>query len=1196
MKKIRKPISVLLTFVMLFSVFASISITSASAVTPLGCVKQNDDQWKNYIYGTGSLYNTGCGIFSLVNAVGYLTGQRMSVTEAAEWAHSINAFNVTGAEGTYRTVLYPRVEEKYGEQYGFTVDCSTGTGYWEGSASITLKNHLSNGGVAIGHVPGHFIAVVGYNSANNTFHVYDSYATSGRGTNTNGGDVWVTQARFATGQLCLDWFCLLSSTGDTSKPNAPVTRYPTGDYMTSSYLNMHSIASASGDILTTIPSGTRVPVTKISGEWGYTTYNGKSGYIRLSYSSRVGDLTSSALYTVGVYKTTGNLNMRSSASTAGSVLQVIPKGTSLNITSISGNWGYTTYNGKSGYVYLFYATRTGDLPYTIGVYQLTGNLNMRDAPSASGNIVATLSNGTIVAVTKVTDGWGYINYNGKSGYINLSYASYKSDLTGVYQISGGLNVRDIPSADGKIVTTLSDGATVNVTKVANNGWGYITYNGKSGYINLSYVTRIGDLPTAPYPVGIYKTTGYVNMRATGSVSGTLVDAIPIDTIVFVTYVTETGWGLTSYNGNEGYFNLYYAKHIGELPASADCTPGIYTNKTDINMRSCSSYTSDSVAIIPANSSFVVTKVSSGWGYTEYNGNVGWVNLGYATYVGALEDSPGTKPEYPEGWENVESIKVIKLPSAKFAAGTEYDLNYCLNGMEVEVTYYDGSKESYTCERFDEFSSKFNVSADCIKHNMFLIPDSGENEITVSYGKKSTRFSVTGLAVEKIEIISPPARNKFILGHEYDIHNYLDKMEMKVYYSDGTDILYSFEENTELFNYELAFSGDCFDNATDYMIPTAGENKITVIHSGKTAQFTVYGLGVESIEIIKTPDKTEFLTDEEYSIYDYLYGTEVKIVYSDGTQSVYDYADNIELFKNELVISGDCLDENGSFIPEKGENVITVTYGGKSADFVINGLDIESIEIAKSPDKKFVAGAEYEFINCIYDLEVRVNYTESESKTFNFKDDMDFFSEVEFFGPAVDIYGKLTPTLGENVITVNYFGKTAQFTITALDIERIEVVSLPEKEYIADTAYSIYDVIYGMEIKVAYSDNTSETYTYGLSDEDNWLFFGYELKFSGNCMDEYGKVMTPVYGDNVIYAHCGDKSTSFTVKATPRLGDVNLDGEIDILDVTCIQKYRADLIALNEEELLYADVNGDGDVTIRDATLIQMFIANKITEF
>ena len=74
-----------------------------------------------------------------------------------------------------------------------------------------MKNHLKNGGVAIGHVPGHFIAIVGYDSSTNYFHVYDSYPTSARGTGN--GDAWVTQSHLATGKLKLDWFCLLSRTG-----------------------------------------------------------------------------------------------------------------------------------------------------------------------------------------------------------------------------------------------------------------------------------------------------------------------------------------------------------------------------------------------------------------------------------------------------------------------------------------------------------------------------------------------------------------------------------------------------------------------------------------------------------------------------------------------------------------------------------------------------------------------------------------------------------------------------------------------------------------------------------------------------------------------------------------------------------------------------------------------------------------------
>ena len=64
----------------------------------------------------------------------------------------------------------------------------------------------------------------------------------------------------------------------------------------------------------------------------------------------------------------------------------------------------------------------------------------------------------------------------------------------------------------------------------------------------------------------------------------------------------------------------------------------------------------------------------------------------------------------------------------------------------------------------------------------------------------------------------------------------------------------------------------------------------------------------------------------------------------------------------------------------------------------------------------------------------------------------------------------------------------------------------------------------------------------------------------------------------------------------KLGDVNLDGVININDVTYIQMHDVQLITLGELEKKAADVNRDGEITIRDATLIQMYLANIITSF
>ncbi len=230
MKQLSTLSAKILSFVLVLSMLVSMASicafsASAEAVVPTAVVRQNLEKWKAYTYGDsqGTLYRTGCGIFATVNAVGYLTGNTMSVTETAAWAHSIGGYNPGNTHaGTYRTTLYPKLQAKYGARYGFTVDCgSSGDGYWSNSSSSKLKNHLANGGTAIAHVPGHFIALVGWNGSQ--YHVYDSYPTSARPTGN--GDCWKTPAQMATGKLDVDWFVLLTRTGTVINNHAVAQGY-----------------------------------------------------------------------------------------------------------------------------------------------------------------------------------------------------------------------------------------------------------------------------------------------------------------------------------------------------------------------------------------------------------------------------------------------------------------------------------------------------------------------------------------------------------------------------------------------------------------------------------------------------------------------------------------------------------------------------------------------------------------------------------------------------------------------------------------------------------------------------------------------------------------------------------------------------------------------------------------------------------
>ena len=63
-----------------------------------------------------------------------------------------------------------------------------------------------------------------------------------------------------------------------------------------------------------------------------------------------------------------------------------------------------------------------------------------------------------------------------------------------------------------------------------------------------------------------------------------------------------------------------------------------------------------------------------------------------------------------------------------------------------------------------------------------------------------------------------------------------------------------------------------------------------------------------------------------------------------------------------------------------------------------------------------------------------------------------------------------------------------------------------------------------------------------------------------------------------------------------LGDINGDGEIDIIDAGLLVRYCNDLAQLDEQQLLRADLNGDGEIDIIDAGLLVRYCNGLITTF
>lgn len=129
----------------------------------------------------------------------------------------------------------------------------------------------------------------------------------------------------------------------------------------------------------------------------------------------------------------------------------------------------------------------------IGVGATTGSsLRLREAPSTSAPIVATLSKGVAVAILDDnTNGWYQISYNGKSGYVSSDYVVPDRDnrFASYGRTNGdGINVRAAASTNSAVQATLPTAGTIVTVNGFQNGWYHVTCEyGTEGYIRSDFL-------------------------------------------------------------------------------------------------------------------------------------------------------------------------------------------------------------------------------------------------------------------------------------------------------------------------------------------------------------------------------------------------------------------------------------------------------------------------------------------------------------------------------------------------------------------------------------------------------------------------------------------------------------------------------------------------------------------------------------
>lgn len=330
----KKVSAAVLTAVMLFvSVFSMSMIASAASFSPRLSAPSSSNKY--YYSNLNVFYKYGYG---MPNCTAYAYGRAYEILGSEpklSWNNAEQWYGYNKSNGYYKYGQTPKVG---------AIACWS---YDNGGGHVAVVEKVENGQITFS------------NSAWSGKNFYLSYASTSD-KNAGGNSWWNFQGYIYLGDFS-------GSTSTTQATTKKVT-YTTGTYKTdvNDYLNMRSGAGTSYSYVTSVPGNVTLNVTKVSTAggytWGYTSYNGKTGWVALDFCAFVSSST--------VQPTTAKATQPATTVPAATVQPTTVQATTAPVTTQPSN------------------DSNNDTPYMIGDVNLDGHVDVLDATEISKYIVS----------------------------------------------------------------------------------------------------------------------------------------------------------------------------------------------------------------------------------------------------------------------------------------------------------------------------------------------------------------------------------------------------------------------------------------------------------------------------------------------------------------------------------------------------------------------------------------------------------------------------------------------------------------------------------------------------------------------------------------------------------------------------------------------------------------------------------------
>ena len=198
-----------------------------------------------------------------------------------------------------------------------------------------------------------------------------------------------------------------------------------GQLISTTALNLRTGPGTRRRVLRVIPAGAHVfDHGDLRNGFRRVTYDNIRGWASDTYLKAGTPIPGEVGPVIGAGVTTTAVNHRSGPSVGDTVIRVLPRGTTVEITeTVVDGFRYAYAQGVGGWIYAEYiAPEGGEHP---GYGTTTTALNLRSQPSTDARVLAVIPAGSQIRWTdELSNGFRRITYDGRSGWAYNAYLAF----------------------------------------------------------------------------------------------------------------------------------------------------------------------------------------------------------------------------------------------------------------------------------------------------------------------------------------------------------------------------------------------------------------------------------------------------------------------------------------------------------------------------------------------------------------------------------------------------------------------------------------------------------------------------------------------------------------------------------------------------------------------------------------------------